>query len=135
MAAAEIRMSRRVPLELLVHAHLQQSPLADELGQLVALLPALEAVLAHPVRLTRIALFVRQSLERMPQAIEDRGDVIVELGPGERRGDGALGRIVSAARTRRLISRSITGASSRSCSGGIRFRHGDTFPARSGGDR
>jgi hypothetical protein len=40
-------MGRSVALQLLGEAHLQMSPLADELTQLITLLPALQAVITH----------------------------------------------------------------------------------------
>ena len=66
-------------------AHLQVAPLANQLAELIALLPALQAVLENLLGFVLLRARIRQvrpRLERGGQAVEHGRDVIVESGRG-----------------------------------------------------
>ena len=75
-------MRRRVALQLVGDADLQVSPFADQLAQLISLLPALHAVIANLLGLDPPGLgvwLIRPRIDRVGQTVENGGNVIVEL--------------------------------------------------------
>src|SRR3954470_210625 len=81
-------MSGGVPLQLRCDAHLQISPLLDQLRELIALLPSLHPVVENLrgfAFLGACIRLVRPRLQRIRQTVEHRGDVVVELRARKRR--------------------------------------------------
>lgn len=82
-----------VAFELVADRHLQMSPFPDQLAELIALLPALQAMLADDVGAILLGqrVSLRPCLHRVREAVENRGNVIVELHSRKRRTGGAFG--------------------------------------------
>ena len=88
----QVGMLCGIAFQFIADAHLQVPPFTNELAQLVALLPALQAVLADAIILDgRCAVVGRpELLNAVAEAVENSGNVIVELRARERRRDAAL---------------------------------------------